>query len=250
MAPLITSEFDHPRATRSALSHGNDHWEVTEDGQHERGGPGEMQGRPWTASTNRDSSDCAKLLRDQAPDSIVRCVTDVHLDSVETRVTRDGNDEGDFDRVGGVSRVVVTEAAVFRWCEQPPAQFTSPVNPENPDHSVKCLQCKPIMLTSPLGKECDQDLTTKHAIGGGATPQPRLGDPRLRDGIAGGDAGGVWFDTTPRGPLVGERQSLTVNRDSNVTVPEQEGQPGHQIPNQYLCFIKFHFRGPLRGTPQ
>jgi hypothetical protein len=86
-----------------------------------------------------------------------------------------------------------------------------------------------ITLAYPLGKDCDQELT-KHAIGGGATPQPRLGDPRLRDGISGGDAGGVWFDTNKRNSLADERQSLgpTVIRDSNVTEPESEDPSGHQ----------------------
>jgi hypothetical protein len=169
---------------------------------------------------------------------------DVHCDKIETRGTdvhcdNDNCRDGYFDRRSeGDLRVTTVEAATCQCCEKSQThenQLTVQQVPPRPDAQASNL--------SPLGK--GQELTEGASHWRGEMPQPRLGSPRLRDGKSGGDSRGVENDIIPRGPLVGERQSLTVNCSSNVAMPEQEGQPSHQIPDSVPWFYQI----PLPGAP-
>jgi hypothetical protein len=144
--PRNSSEFivsPLPRATRSTFSHGEDPWQTDEDEQHEVGGAGCVQGRPWTAFTNLCACDwvnspCSAefpelpalhstdvhrdLVSTRAVDvhgdndNIIVVTTraaDVHRNLETTRVEWDRNGEGLLRPTEGVLRVELSEAALF-----------------------------------------------------------------------------------------------------------------------------------------
>jgi hypothetical protein len=87
----IPSEYDtarDSRATKSTSNHDGDPWEVGEDGQHEGGGAGFVQGRPWTAPTNPYSSDWANPpCSARIPELTSLYPADVHPDTQHVRGT-------------------------------------------------------------------------------------------------------------------------------------------------------------------
>jgi hypothetical protein len=272
MAPTPQSEYDQvrdPRATRSTLSHRSDRWQVGEEGQHERDGAGFVQGRPGNASTNPYSSDCEKLpCSGRIPELIDLYSADVHRGFGPTRAGQVDNGEGFPGPTEGVSRVPTAEAAACEGGDSSPAHFiasplhliTSPPISGEADRTVKCadqtVRCLAVTLSGshPLSKDAEmphpatglgcQDLTEGASHWRGKKPQPGLGDPRLRDGNAGGDAGGAQKSPNKRGPLVGERQPLAVTHGSNPVGPVCE-RPGHQTSESSLLTLQV----PLRGSP-
>jgi hypothetical protein len=213
-----------PRATRSAFSHDDASLGFGEDGLEETGRAGVSKATRSTRLTNPEGPNCDASSCDQVPDSssvttsACKPVLDVHRRNAtrELVYTADfhgdnDDDDGDSDRTEGDLRVTATEAAVCACGDSTPAHS---VNLSH-DSSGKSVDC----------------VLTEFAIGGTTKLQPRLGDPRLRDGSAGGDAGGVQKGTTPDSSLVDSHPSVmalavgTVSFGSNVGAPDQGSIP-------------------------
>jgi hypothetical protein len=168
-APSVTSEYDHSRATRSASGHGDDRWEHTEILPGERGGAGASKAALSTRSATVVNSDCAKSpCRVEASSSsslfttrVTSTDSDVHRNTVATHESvgvtdvhcDNGDDDGDFDRPGGDSRVTVPEAAGCVWCEQSPALLSNLRQQASPRPDSKESK------SNPLGKGLNHDLT-------------------------------------------------------------------------------------------
>jgi hypothetical protein len=146
----------------STFGHPDDRWEHVEILPGEPGGAGESKATPSTRSATIVNSDCANSgCTDQVPlnSFVTTRASDVH----GCKATREADVHcenvwvGDADRSDGDSRVTVSEAAEYAWCEKSPAHsiLRQQVSPRPDSQESK---------SNPLGKGLNHDLTAHYNL--------------------------------------------------------------------------------------